>query len=162
MTLPYTLVHNENGMKRMIFRKYADLAGQVLMLFPLLALLPACNCPALAFGSYATVGLWQTVSYVLTATSSIDQGCSQRRIYGRMIRYAAGAVCLFTGLGLSVYISAIPEALRERISFICIADGTVLLIAAPLIAFWYAAITIREILLYRHLVHHRSEIHWKL
>ena len=41
-------------------------------------------------------------------------------------------------------------------------EAEAMLVVAPIMAVWYAGITVDEILTLRNALQHRSEIHWKL
>jgi hypothetical protein len=41
-------------------------------------------------------------------------------------------------------------------------EAYVMIVAGPLMAMWYAWITIEEIVVLNAAIHHRAEVHWKL
>jgi hypothetical protein len=153
-------------MKQILFWKYADIAGQALMLLPLLYLFSPLHRDW-AFTGYFSVGAWQTLSCVITAAAGAAPVAASRRLYGSLL---TGILALFTLCSLAQLSIGAPYpahgGLLSAIGTLCggiaLVEATFMLFLAPVMAVWYAMITLEEIASLRSALNHRAEIHWKL
>jgi hypothetical protein len=153
-------------MKQILFLKYLDLGGQVLMLFPLLFLLIP-GYTHFSFLTYFTVGIWQAMSSGLTAPSGAGSAALSRRFYGLVLRCLLGilatSLILYVPVSGNGYIqSGLPDRLERLTGSILLIECTCLLFLGPVMAVWYAMLTLDELNILRNALHHRAEIHWKL
>jgi len=153
-------------MKPTLYWKYADLAGQFFMLLPLIYIVsPGRREYALI--CYALIGLWPILSCVITSWYNLRPAGPGRKLYGLTMGWLIGIFCLCTILFWDIHaydpandsiVSYILTLCEGRMQF----EATALRFIIPLMAIWYIAITIDEIITLRSALHHRSEIHWKL
>jgi len=153
-------------MKQTLCRKYADLAGQLLMLLPLIFLLSAEHCEYAAI-CYPSLGIWQALSCGITAASDIKPAAGSRRFYGILLVWilALFSFCSLIAGGIGL-IDPVHESYLARVAAGCrniaLTEAAWMVVILPIMAIWYVLITRQEILMLRGALRHRLEIHWKL
>jgi hypothetical protein len=148
-------------MKRVLFWKWFDIVGQGLMVLPLLAIFSDSE-RAVAMLTYLTVGGWQILSCGINAVISPVPASAERMRYARMLGWVlgifGGTVFLAWAFTYGGHQYALLETMRIIFFWTALLEACLLLIVGPLMAFWYAGITMDEI----GAIKHREEIHWKL
>ena len=152
-------------MKQILLLKYADISGQVLMLLPLLFAISPGNRPYAAI-CYLTVGIWQTISCIIVAMSGTRPVAHSRRFFGHVLICVQGLFVAAIILTLAIGLVAMPAGLLFPLTAFCkklvLTEASFILFLEPVMAIWYAIITLEEIAMLRGALLHRSEIHWKL
>ncbi len=147
-------------MKPTIFWKRIDLAGQLLMLLPLI-FIAAPTTRGYCFGAYFSVGAWQAISCLLNAMLYSGPAGRDRRNYGRLLSVVCGTAILALGLqwaGSSDQENRLLQTLDGLGSVIGGAECLIMLVLGPVMAIRYMCITQQEIMALRH----REQVHWKL
>ncbi len=150
-------------MKASFLLKYLDLAGQLLMLFPL------GRSTGLSWNNillaYCTLGAWQVLSFLLNQLG--NPGSRARRAGYAWVLKILACTALFSLLcsGLGFWLGQDP-GLAGNIGilgiYILILFLIVLLFLAPVLAIWYFGICLCELRNMHAAGRHRREIHWKL
>lgn len=142
-------------MKQTLFWKRLDFGGQMLMLLPLLLIASPQSRPY-SFLTYFSVGLWQIISCGLTVIVSAPRS-KERRSYERILLSLLGLIA-FVLAGLWAFGGKGRTPLLQVFGYIRIAELLLVLITGPILAIWYARMTLEELYALRH----RAEVHWKL
>ena len=153
-------------MKQILFWKYTDIAGQMLMLFPLICMVLSGDCGD-AFYLYFMVGTWQAISCGVTAMTDIQPVTKSRRYYTKFLLCIIGLLltCLWLFWSFNpehLPDRSLPAGIRHFFGGAILLEALVMLFLGPVMAIWYALITLKEIGLLQEAVRHRAEIHWKL
>jgi hypothetical protein len=152
-------------MKQILLLKYADIAGQALMLLPLLFIVSPGNS-AYAALSYLTVAFWQTMSCVIVVISEAKPVAASRRFYGHVMVCFYGLFVAVMLLTLAIDLLPPAAGLLSPVTSFCkkvvLTEASFVLFLEPVMAIWYAVITLEEITKLRLALRHRAEIHWKL
>lgn len=140
-----------------------DLAGQLIMLFPLVVT-QGTVFERIVY-TYFSLGSWQVLSHIIHVLAN-PEARTRRRGYSRFLLLAGipaaigGLIVLLgygsgadTGLAYNVYMLGVG---------ILFVECLILLFAAPLLAIWYVKLCFDELSSLRAAAMHRREIHWKL
>ncbi len=144
--------------------RYLDLAGQIIMLFPLLGGIG--DAPGSGLLTYFTLGSWQVLSFLIHRFAG-GPGRAQRSAYGQVL--STLVICTMAGLsalGLQQFFSSsfstAGQILEHLAQIILYPVTTALILGTPVMAIWYFIIGVAELRNEHAALRHRREIHWKL
>lgn len=150
-------------MKQALILKYADLGGQLLMLFPLLGA-GGNSISDRLFWTYCSVGSWQLLSLVVHLALS-PAGVERRRKYTRLLGSLAVMLLIGAAFAGIDYILNGPQDMGSIATiggWFVFPVLVVLMFGSPFFAAWYFTIGLNEIRALHAATQHRREIHWKL
>lgn len=143
-------------MKQTLLWKQIDLVGQLVMALPIVCIVSPYSRGYFLL-AYLAVGAWQGLSCLLWAMSKSAVRSDARSVVNYVFAGIAGLFLLCVLLTRA----RLPEPLTDLFTGIAAIEAMAMLFLGPVLAIWYAVITLDEMNRVKGALKHRSELQWR-